>query len=615
MANYAPIPFIITREFDDNGALLEFGKIYTYQAGTTIPLGTYMDAGGFASNLNPIVLDASGSAQIFLKPEAYKFVFEDKDGNLVRTIDNISGGVLSGGGTFAVVSNYAALRAMTADFDAVLVLCRSTANDGGYGVFARVAYAADDDGININRASTVSYRRQGWTTIDPRWFGLVYGAGTAQNGAILAAQAASATYNAPVVYSGPIYVTTINFSTAGGTATFDDGCKFYSTGGAVALSFSTTQVSLSATLKGVFQENVSLSPLVGMDVKSSWFTGNGALGRFLGTLNVDACILDSEFTVDTHFSANYPLRVVSGGLITIPATGVHNIYAPSVDAQPVQWISITDPANLGTVDFGVPALPEWFRPAGFGSDSADYLVAAMKSGRVELSGAYEIHSPVTLPACVVSSAIPSGATGASTFSGPAIKVYEATTCSSLTIDGCEIYSDATGLLTVTSLYATNCFLNSPVTPLAITTTAAYLVDCLEFAGITGTLHRSSSRQSGIQQWRTTQANIENLYRLYDKPLAQTIAGGATINDTTSSHVFVDNTAGNVTITMAASTISGVSLRRVMALSKTNTVTINGTFWNGLTVLSSVELGGGSPIFIDCIPCIYGWYLCRSMYNI
>ena len=46
--------------FDNNGQPLSGGKIYTYAAGTTVPLATYTARDGLTANANPIILDSAG---------------------------------------------------------------------------------------------------------------------------------------------------------------------------------------------------------------------------------------------------------------------------------------------------------------------------------------------------------------------------------------------------------------------------------------------------------------------------------------------------------------------------------------------------------------------------
>lgn len=97
MAAYlAPPPK--ARFFDANGDPLDGGLLYSYAAGTTTPLATYTDQGGLSANTNPIILDSSGSANVWLSNAAYKLVLKDSTGAITYwTEDNITGvGVLIG---------------------------------------------------------------------------------------------------------------------------------------------------------------------------------------------------------------------------------------------------------------------------------------------------------------------------------------------------------------------------------------------------------------------------------------------------------------------------------------------------------------------------------------
>lgn len=78
--------------FDDNGIPLAGGLIYTYQAGSSTPLATYVDNGGITANANPIVLDASGRTpqEVWLfTGYSYKFILKNADDVLIQTLDNI----------------------------------------------------------------------------------------------------------------------------------------------------------------------------------------------------------------------------------------------------------------------------------------------------------------------------------------------------------------------------------------------------------------------------------------------------------------------------------------------------------------------------------------------
>jgi hypothetical protein len=89
MATIAPLG--IYRAFDDNGEPLAGGKLYTYEAGTSTPKDTYTTAEGDVANSNPVELDASGYAQVWLGDGGYKFILTDAGDVVLFTTDNING--------------------------------------------------------------------------------------------------------------------------------------------------------------------------------------------------------------------------------------------------------------------------------------------------------------------------------------------------------------------------------------------------------------------------------------------------------------------------------------------------------------------------------------------
>ena len=75
---------------DNNGMPLVAGKIYTYAAGGTTPIATYVDATGSVQNTNPIILDSRGEANIWLKDFSYKYVIKTSADVTISTIDQIT---------------------------------------------------------------------------------------------------------------------------------------------------------------------------------------------------------------------------------------------------------------------------------------------------------------------------------------------------------------------------------------------------------------------------------------------------------------------------------------------------------------------------------------------
>jgi hypothetical protein len=80
--------------FDNNGAPLNAGKIYTYQAGSSTPMATYTSSSGLTANANPIILGTSGRPpnDIWLSEGFfYKFILKDSSDVTIQTYDNLYG--------------------------------------------------------------------------------------------------------------------------------------------------------------------------------------------------------------------------------------------------------------------------------------------------------------------------------------------------------------------------------------------------------------------------------------------------------------------------------------------------------------------------------------------
>lgn len=79
--------------FDNNGAPLAGGKIYSYYAGTTTPLATYTSDTGITAHTNPIILNAAGrvpTGEIWIESaQRYKFIVKTSADVLISTYDNV----------------------------------------------------------------------------------------------------------------------------------------------------------------------------------------------------------------------------------------------------------------------------------------------------------------------------------------------------------------------------------------------------------------------------------------------------------------------------------------------------------------------------------------------
>jgi len=82
--------------FDNNGAILSGGLVYTYTAGTTTAQAAYTTSSGSTAHTNPIVLDSAGrvpsGGEIWLTDAAaYKFLLKTSVGVTIATYDNVTG--------------------------------------------------------------------------------------------------------------------------------------------------------------------------------------------------------------------------------------------------------------------------------------------------------------------------------------------------------------------------------------------------------------------------------------------------------------------------------------------------------------------------------------------
>ncbi len=83
-------PLGLLRPFftDKCGKLLVGGKVFTYEANSLTPKTTYADSNGLMPNTNPVILDKSGEADIYLDGN-YRFQIFNRFGVLIHDINNI----------------------------------------------------------------------------------------------------------------------------------------------------------------------------------------------------------------------------------------------------------------------------------------------------------------------------------------------------------------------------------------------------------------------------------------------------------------------------------------------------------------------------------------------
>lgn len=121
-------PYAVPQFLDNEGKPIRGGTLETYLAGTSTPAATYADSAGKVANPTTIQLDsagrpANGGALVDLRldvAKSYKFVLKDKAGAVVRTVDNIAGGV----GSDALVNGAVGDKAITDSPDGQAAIAR-----------------------------------------------------------------------------------------------------------------------------------------------------------------------------------------------------------------------------------------------------------------------------------------------------------------------------------------------------------------------------------------------------------------------------------------------------------------------------------------------------------
>lgn len=87
MTNY-PMPPLRSQFLDNCGKPLVGGRVFVYEAGTLTEKTTYTSKSGDIQNTNPIILDETGSAQIFYAGFA-RVIAVSRCGVTIADIDNL----------------------------------------------------------------------------------------------------------------------------------------------------------------------------------------------------------------------------------------------------------------------------------------------------------------------------------------------------------------------------------------------------------------------------------------------------------------------------------------------------------------------------------------------
>lgn len=103
------MPVLMTEPYmqflDSSGDPLANGLVYTYETTTTTNKATFTDQSGLHQNKNPVELDDTGRAEIWLSG-TYTFVVKDSAGNTIDTTDDVTVFGTSSGGVEDITGDY-----------------------------------------------------------------------------------------------------------------------------------------------------------------------------------------------------------------------------------------------------------------------------------------------------------------------------------------------------------------------------------------------------------------------------------------------------------------------------------------------------------------------------
>lgn len=405
------LPFVQMRQFDDQGLLLSGGKIYFYRAGTNTPLETFQDGSGTIPNTQPVVLDSAGSAKIFLLPAKYRVVITDSNNVQIFEIDEVGSGIgsaatLGGSGSIGIVSSYDALRNLSEDFDIVIVLGRSVAGDGGYGIFEKsTSTAADDDGILLVRQSTTRYMRALSGYVDPRWFGCVYNTAVDQFNALGDTIGAALNYKLPIVIADNLYLQT-NITFPIGTRLIINGSFYGPSGSPPTLSFADGAVIESCSYAGLRLPVVLGIGCVRDAIQSSWFGGGDdtELARISAITSEYTLNINKSYAPGLSISIPKNLKVdfIGGAKINITSGGINISIAKLIYNGNSQIINYSNISYIAGVNLGTACRPEWFGAVGDGvANDTLPMQASIKSTVIALTGRYLVNSLITTTSLTV----------------------------------------------------------------------------------------------------------------------------------------------------------------------------------------------------------------------
>lgn len=624
------LPFYLMRQWTNDGKLASGGSLSFFQSGTSTPKAVYQDAALTIPHTNPVTLDASGSAVIFLGAGAYSILLKDAAGAQVAPpVDGVVGG--SGDGSsnasMAVLATYADVRAMATAPDFVVVCGRLAIGDGGQGAFQRIPGSTmiDDDGVVLTSASGSNvYRRETGGVIDPQWYGVQYGVSADQYTNLYHALVGSVTHNLPVQLGGSVYLNqNLGVPTKAILTAVDDGFFTATLGVTVTFPagsrFSATGRTFGTNVNASFAANVcNTSPL-------SWFgdtVDDVRVAKWIASTTTSGIrlVLDESPTIGgTSLAIAQEFYAEPGCMFNVPSAASFAISIPLIrngyQRTPIFWIN-PNIANV-TVSFGANfAYPEWIGAAANGTtDDSVALVRAFRSGRCILSAGYSYFLGTSMGSWPASLDLTGEGIlrigGSLTIASQILGLMDV----SITLDTPHTWFAGTLLVaqhasfpktfTATSKLIDGCsYTDDTRNPSYAGTPGPALYDPhlpnTPNAAVLGTNAQGKIMGTNDLVLNSIEPTTTILHR--SAPAIALFYNGETIPDTAPWLVFVNNSAGAVSVTLHGYVAGKATHHRIMGLGRNN-ITVNAALWNNATsFLINAPLDANSvywaEVFID-----------------
>lgn len=384
-----PIPRQCFPDSLASGKPLAAGKIFTYQAGTSVQQATFTDATGLVQNTNPVILDAAGCASIWLTSgQAYRFVAQNSNGAQEWVTDQVSGLATVGSAFNQAITtvSFSATPTFTATgqyqvFKMMLTgnVTSSTLSMTGVTTPSIVSFELTQDNtggrtfvwpLNVSGAPSINLAANSVTTSSFLWDGTTaFPWSNAQSLSTTVAFSATPTFTATsqnqlfkLTLTGNVTSSTLNMSAVAFPSILTFEIIQDATGGRTFVWPTNTQVIGSQT--------ISVIPSVGTVVQFIWDGTNAieigpptvALSTSPGlnaSLNVPTVIFKNvtptthtgDTTNDTIYSTTLPvlgptssIRVTVGAVSSVQGAGT-TIITANLGATPIGQISVINGAG------------------------------------------------------------------------------------------------------------------------------------------------------------------------------------------------------------------------------------------------------------------------------